>query len=136
MCKYQDIIPLISKFTPFFVVLYFTPYFCFFHQNFICKIRYMHVSYTLCLIELYQAFSAWYILYQTLMLWVPGIYAVPDTVLGLHQCNLDLFLFCIYRYEQLIDHTKGLSGRTYKLVNQLLEHVQAQTARWFRLLLF
>ncbi|KAL4572737.1 hypothetical protein LXL04_019520 [Taraxacum kok-saghyz] len=32
-------------------------------------------------------------------------------------------------YEQLIDHTKGLSGRTYKLVNQLLEHTQAQTAR-------
>lgn len=32
-------------------------------------------------------------------------------------------------YEQLIDHTKGLSGRTYKLVNQLLEHAQAQAAR-------
>nr|XP_043614931.1 eukaryotic translation initiation factor 3 subunit E [Erigeron canadensis] len=32
-------------------------------------------------------------------------------------------------YEQLIDHTKGLSGRTYKLVNQLLEHAQAQVAR-------
>ncbi|KAK7831013.1 eukaryotic translation initiation factor 3 subunit e [Quercus suber] len=32
-------------------------------------------------------------------------------------------------YEQLIDHTKALSGRTYKLVSQLLEHAQAQTAR-------
>ncbi|XP_028053171.1 eukaryotic translation initiation factor 3 subunit E-like [Camellia sinensis] len=32
-------------------------------------------------------------------------------------------------YEQLIDHTKGLSGRTYKLVTQLLEHAQAQPAR-------
>ncbi|GJR40712.1 eukaryotic translation initiation factor 3 subunit E [Tanacetum coccineum] len=32
-------------------------------------------------------------------------------------------------YEQLIDHTKGLSGRTYKLVNQLMEHAQAQAAR-------
>lgn len=29
-------------------------------------------------------------------------------------------------YEQLIDHAKGLSGRTYKLVSQLLEHAQAQ----------
>ncbi|XP_019165667.1 PREDICTED: eukaryotic translation initiation factor 3 subunit E-like [Ipomoea nil] len=29
-------------------------------------------------------------------------------------------------YEQLIDHTKGLSGRTYKLVSQLLEHAQSQ----------
>ncbi|KAK6149117.1 hypothetical protein DH2020_016642 [Rehmannia glutinosa] len=32
-------------------------------------------------------------------------------------------------YEQLIDHTKALSGRTYKLVSQLLEHAQGQTAR-------
>ncbi|KAF5747967.1 eukaryotic translation initiation factor 3 subunit E [Tripterygium wilfordii] len=32
-------------------------------------------------------------------------------------------------YEQLIDHTKALSGRTYKLVGQLLEHAQGQTAR-------
>ncbi|XP_051152681.1 eukaryotic translation initiation factor 3 subunit E-like [Andrographis paniculata] len=32
-------------------------------------------------------------------------------------------------YEQLIDHTKSLSGRTYKLVSQLLEHAQAQAAR-------
>lgn len=32
-------------------------------------------------------------------------------------------------YEQLIDHTKVLSGRTYKLVSQLLEHTQAQAAR-------
>ncbi|XP_054778883.1 eukaryotic translation initiation factor 3 subunit E isoform X1 [Prosopis cineraria] len=32
-------------------------------------------------------------------------------------------------YEQLIDHTKALSGRTYKLVSQLLEHAQAQSAR-------
>jgi translation initiation factor 3 subunit E len=32
-------------------------------------------------------------------------------------------------YEQLIDHTKGLSGRTYQLVNQLLEHAQSQAAR-------
>ncbi|PSS33556.1 Eukaryotic translation initiation factor 3 subunit E like [Actinidia chinensis var. chinensis] len=32
-------------------------------------------------------------------------------------------------YEQLIDHTKALSGRTYKLVSQLLEHSQGQTAR-------
>lgn len=29
-------------------------------------------------------------------------------------------------YEQLIDHTKALSGRTYKLVSQLLEQGQAQ----------
>ncbi|KAG7027648.1 Eukaryotic translation initiation factor 3 subunit E, partial [Cucurbita argyrosperma subsp. argyrosperma] len=32
-------------------------------------------------------------------------------------------------HEQLIDHTKSLSGRTYKLVTQLLEHAQAQAAR-------
>ncbi|GKV27642.1 hypothetical protein SLEP1_g36786 [Rubroshorea leprosula] len=32
-------------------------------------------------------------------------------------------------YEQLIDHTKLLSGRTYKLVSQLLEHAQGQAAR-------
>ncbi|KAJ4830989.1 Eukaryotic translation initiation factor 3 subunit E [Turnera subulata] len=32
-------------------------------------------------------------------------------------------------YEQLIDHSKALSGRTYKLVSQLLEHAQAQAAR-------
>ncbi|XP_050288022.1 eukaryotic translation initiation factor 3 subunit E-like [Quercus robur] len=32
-------------------------------------------------------------------------------------------------YEQLIDHTKALSGRTYKLVSQLLEHAKAQIAR-------
>ncbi|XP_024977955.1 eukaryotic translation initiation factor 3 subunit E [Cynara cardunculus var. scolymus] len=32
-------------------------------------------------------------------------------------------------YEQLIDHTKGLSGRTYKLVTQLLENSQPQAAR-------
>ncbi|XP_049400652.1 eukaryotic translation initiation factor 3 subunit E [Solanum stenotomum] len=32
-------------------------------------------------------------------------------------------------YEQLIDHTKPLSGRTYKLVSQLLEHAQTQLAR-------
>ncbi|KAI4381525.1 hypothetical protein MLD38_007590 [Melastoma candidum] len=32
-------------------------------------------------------------------------------------------------YEQLIDHTKALSGRTYKLVSQVLEHAQAQPAR-------
>ncbi|KAL2483048.1 eukaryotic translation initiation factor 3E [Forsythia ovata] len=33
-------------------------------------------------------------------------------------------------YEQLIDHTKALSGRTYKLVSQLLEHAQqSQPAR-------
>ncbi|PQQ12535.1 Eukaryotic translation initiation factor 3 subunit E [Prunus yedoensis var. nudiflora] len=32
-------------------------------------------------------------------------------------------------YEQLIDHTKALSGRTYKLVGQLLEHAQSQVAR-------
>ncbi|XP_027174830.1 eukaryotic translation initiation factor 3 subunit E [Coffea eugenioides] len=31
-------------------------------------------------------------------------------------------------YEQLIDHTKALSGRTYKLVSQLLEHAQTQQA--------
>ncbi|KAJ8747243.1 hypothetical protein K2173_024147 [Erythroxylum novogranatense] len=31
-------------------------------------------------------------------------------------------------YEQLIDHTRPLSGRTYKLVGQLLEHTQAQAA--------
>lgn len=34
-----------------------------------------------------------------------------------------------FRYEQLIDHTKAISGRTYKLVGQLLEHAQAQAAR-------
>ncbi|KAG5552509.1 hypothetical protein RHGRI_010556 [Rhododendron griersonianum] len=32
-------------------------------------------------------------------------------------------------YEQLIDHTKAMSGRTYKLVSQLLEQAQAQPAR-------
>ncbi|KAA3472103.1 Eukaryotic translation initiation factor 3 subunit E [Gossypium australe] len=32
-------------------------------------------------------------------------------------------------YEQLIDHTKALQGRTFKLVSQLLDHVQAQPAR-------
>uniref|UniRef100_A0A7N0TV30 Eukaryotic translation initiation factor 3 subunit E n=1 Tax=Kalanchoe fedtschenkoi TaxID=63787 RepID=A0A7N0TV30_KALFE len=32
-------------------------------------------------------------------------------------------------YEQLIDHTKALSGRTYKLVSQVLEHAQPQPAR-------
>uniref|UniRef100_A0A7C8Z1J9 Eukaryotic translation initiation factor 3 subunit E n=2 Tax=Opuntia streptacantha TaxID=393608 RepID=A0A7C8Z1J9_OPUST len=32
-------------------------------------------------------------------------------------------------YEQLIDHTKALSGRTYKLVGQLLEQTQGQVAR-------
>ncbi|BBH07291.1 eukaryotic translation initiation factor 3E, partial [Prunus dulcis] len=32
-------------------------------------------------------------------------------------------------YEQLIDHTKALSGRTYKLVGQLLEHAQSQMPR-------
>ncbi|XP_022864113.1 eukaryotic translation initiation factor 3 subunit E-like [Olea europaea var. sylvestris] len=33
-------------------------------------------------------------------------------------------------YEQLIDHTKALSGRTHKLVTQLLEHAQqSQPAR-------
>ncbi|XP_073016183.1 eukaryotic translation initiation factor 3 subunit E-like [Primulina eburnea] len=32
-------------------------------------------------------------------------------------------------YEQLIDQTKALSGHTYKLITQLLEHAQAQTAR-------
>ncbi|KAK6778952.1 hypothetical protein RDI58_025670 [Solanum bulbocastanum] len=32
-------------------------------------------------------------------------------------------------YEQLIDHTKPLSGRTYKLVSQLLEYAQTQLAR-------
>ncbi|KAL8128683.1 hypothetical protein V2J09_017838 [Rumex salicifolius] len=30
-------------------------------------------------------------------------------------------------YEQLIDHTKALSGRTYKLVTQLMEHTQSQS---------
>lgn len=34
-----------------------------------------------------------------------------------------------FRYEELIDHTKSLSGRTYKLVTQLLEHAQAQATR-------
>ena len=32
-------------------------------------------------------------------------------------------------YEQLIHHTKALSGRTYKLVSQILENAQAQAAR-------
>ncbi|KAK7384779.1 hypothetical protein VNO78_30481 [Psophocarpus tetragonolobus] len=32
-------------------------------------------------------------------------------------------------YEQLIEHTKPINGRTYKLVSQLVEHVQTQTAR-------
>ncbi|KAJ8756239.1 hypothetical protein K2173_025051 [Erythroxylum novogranatense] len=32
-------------------------------------------------------------------------------------------------YEQLIDHTKALSVRTYKLVSQLLEHAQTQAAQ-------
>ncbi|KAG5252766.1 hypothetical protein OIU85_000338 [Salix viminalis] len=32
-------------------------------------------------------------------------------------------------YEQLIDHTKALSGRTSNLVSQILEHAHAQPAR-------
>ncbi|KAI5560372.1 hypothetical protein POPTR_016G043800v4 [Populus trichocarpa] len=32
-------------------------------------------------------------------------------------------------YEQLIDHTKALSGRTSKSVSQILEHAHAQAAR-------
>ncbi|CAH8384715.1 unnamed protein product [Eruca vesicaria subsp. sativa] len=32
-------------------------------------------------------------------------------------------------HEQLVNHTKALSGRTYKLVTQLLEHTQGQAAR-------
>ncbi|RVX09751.1 Eukaryotic translation initiation factor 3 subunit E [Vitis vinifera] len=32
-------------------------------------------------------------------------------------------------YQQIIDHTKAVSGRTYKLVNQLLEKAQTQAAR-------
>jgi translation initiation factor 3 subunit E len=32
-------------------------------------------------------------------------------------------------YEQLIDHTKALNTRTYKLVTQLLEHAQPQATR-------
>ncbi|KAK6941779.1 Proteasome component (PCI) domain [Dillenia turbinata] len=32
-------------------------------------------------------------------------------------------------YEQLIDHTKALSVRTYNLVSQVMEHSQAQAAR-------
>ncbi|KAL9260687.1 Eukaryotic translation initiation factor 3 subunit E-like protein [Drosera capensis] len=32
-------------------------------------------------------------------------------------------------YEQLIDHTKALSGRTYKLASQLMESAQEQAAR-------
>ncbi|CAN6829242.1 unnamed protein product [Brassica oleracea] len=32
-------------------------------------------------------------------------------------------------HEQLVNHTKALSGRTYKLVTQLLEHSQGQAAR-------
>ncbi|KAF8398324.1 hypothetical protein HHK36_017251 [Tetracentron sinense] len=32
-------------------------------------------------------------------------------------------------YEELIEHTKALSGRTYKSVTQLLEHAQTQGAR-------
>ncbi|KAK4783572.1 hypothetical protein SAY86_007946 [Trapa natans] len=32
-------------------------------------------------------------------------------------------------YEQLIEHTKGLSGRTYKLVSQIMEHAQTLATR-------
>ncbi|WZZ82052.1 hypothetical protein YC2023_102624 [Brassica napus] len=32
-------------------------------------------------------------------------------------------------HEQLINHTKALSGRTYELVTQLLKHTQGQAAR-------
>ncbi|KAI9082051.1 hypothetical protein K1719_035976 [Acacia pycnantha] len=32
-------------------------------------------------------------------------------------------------HEQLIDHSKAMSGRTYKLFSQLLEHAQGQVAR-------
>ncbi|KAK4281914.1 hypothetical protein QN277_013358 [Acacia crassicarpa] len=32
-------------------------------------------------------------------------------------------------HEQLIDHAKAMSGRTYKLFTQLLEHAQGQVAR-------
>nr|GEV91220.1 eukaryotic translation initiation factor 3 subunit E [Tanacetum cinerariifolium] len=35
-------------------------------------------------------------------------------------------------YEQLNDHTKGLSGCTYKLVNQLMEHAQNPTSLGLR----
>jgi translation initiation factor 3 subunit E len=38
-------------------------------------------------------------------------------------------LYLYRRYEQLIDHTKALSGRTSKLVSQILEHAQGQSAR-------
>jgi hypothetical protein len=40
----------------------------------------------------------------------------------------DKFLLS-FRYEQLIDHTKALSGRTSKSVSQILEHAHAQAAR-------
>lgn len=40
-----------------------------------------------------------------------------------------IFNYNLCRYEQLIDHTKALNGRTYKLVSQLLEHAQGQAAR-------
>lgn len=43
--------------------------------------------------------------------------------------NLPQVDFHFSRYEQLIDHTKALSGRTYKIVSQLLEQSQAQPAR-------
>ncbi|VVB03023.1 unnamed protein product [Arabis nemorensis] len=52
--------------------------------------------------------------------------------------NARLFIFETYcrihqridlAHEQLINHTKALTGRTYKLVIQLLEHTLAQAAR-------
>ncbi|KAH8506593.1 hypothetical protein H0E87_013412, partial [Populus deltoides] len=43
--------------------------------------------------------------------------------------SLSKFLYLYRRYEQLIDHTKALSGRTSKLVSQILEHAQGQSAR-------
>lgn len=54
------------------------------------------------------------------------LFGYLSKTLNLLYCSL---LSPPHRYEQLIDHTKGLSGRTYKLVNQLLEHAQAQTSR-------
>lgn len=48
------------------------------------------------------------------------------THFSIHLMFMSIVMF---RYEQLIDHTKPLSGRTYKLVSQLLEHAQTQLAR-------
>ena len=50
-----------------------------------------------------------------------------NKIIGLLDLYWELTISCctLFRYEQLIYHTKPLSGRTYKLVGQLLEQASA-----------